>query len=195
MTFSLNRLLQRHRAEACLALAIGLSLLLLWLVAGPPLVAYGKNRDTLLTLQDRLARYQAVGARRDATMAALKSVDDSQSALDAYLLPHGAESVLQADLQALVQEIVTRYGGQIVSTQAIHDRDDSDRLKVRLHFKASMDDLVSTLYALEFGKPALVIREFNVQAGRAPARQAGARPALLDVRLVAQAFADSSVPE
>lgn len=138
----------------------------LGIAVGVPLV--GEYRQVLAEVErdrvaldgdERLARSEA-GLRRR-----IESIKRDRS-LDELLLPAGSESGATAAIQVRVQSIIGSAGGWLTSVQALPTAPDGDyqRVGLRVQFAADIDSLRDILYALEFGRPVMVVDNLFVHA-------------------------------
>ena len=116
----LDKSTQKTLALGLLALSI---LITLSLTIIPAIVLNYSFNETIITLDDRLKRYQRIANKKPILQKQLKSLQQNYSGRDYYLKSKG-ESLASAELTKLVKRTIKRNGGEIISTRVISNKPD-----------------------------------------------------------------------
>ncbi len=166
--------------------AVGLliaALLLFYLgIARPYVSTYRSYQQTVETLQERLARFQAIAATRDDVVRRLEQLHDDPQ-LARHYLQEESIALAAAELQQYVKRTIGDGGGRLVSTQSINTLNlagvRSATIKVRM--RGASDAILRVFHRLESSHPLVVLDNIIVQSTRRGrrARQGGEN---LDIR-------------
>lgn len=162
---------------------IALSLLVLTLAVAAALVltplhmAFSRYDDAIEALSLRLQRYQRTAAMAPALQQRTVRQGGNTRAREG-LIEGESQAIAEANLQALLKEIVQRAGGELESTQAldVSVHGSLERLAVRAHFNGDVSILQQILYQIELARSGLLVEQLEIRR-RKPRRFNGrARP-------------------
>lgn len=169
------------RRAGALSLLIAVVMTIYSICIDPFVSAYTGNLATATQLQAALERYRQAAARLPAMTQTLQNLRADQAAQQGYL--NGTnEAVAAATLQDRLKGLVTREGGQLQSTQAMPQTQvpgNPQRVGIRAHMIARLDELQAVLYRLESEMPVLFVENLSIRVVTATAADEG----LLDVNL------------
>ena len=189
---SLPRDKLKHRIAAISLLIV--VIYLAGVLALQPLWArYAGNRDQIADLEDKVARFESIATRQVALEKRLETVRRSIN-LGELTLRAGSATLAAADLQEQVKAAVQAAGGSLTSTQILEPEKVSsfDRVSVNVRMTGTTPAVQEILYALESGRPVLVVDDLLVVTRRTAARlgnrQTVKQQDRLDVRFKVSAF-------
>lgn len=170
------------RRLAAVALLAGAMLLLWTMIAAPALEAYAEARETAARLGAALARIEGGGEDVGALQKQLAELKRRRRST-AGLLEGANESIVAAQLQNRVKNIVEAAKGELKSAQILPGRDEGKfrRVTLRGQVQLGIPALQRVLYELEAATPYLFIEAVDVKARPLPRARAAQEP-LLDMR-------------
>jgi general secretion pathway protein M len=121
----------------------------------------------------------------------LKSLKESGADWSGFL-GNKSESLAAADLQELLNQLISDNAGNVLSTQVVSN-DEEDlypKVTVKVHMNGDIESLQKILYQIQSGKPVLIVDNLFIQSrplNRLLQRSASAR-APLDVRFDVTGF-------
>jgi hypothetical protein len=188
----------QHATASLLILLLFIAVFYSVLIA-PALSARSDYHETLDDLQFQYSRIHN----------SLRTIDNIRMELDQLRLAQPdqqgffqekAESLVAADMQQTINELVNTSGGELVSTQLARTSGDSSeaefpKLTINVHMRATIEALQKLLYQVMINDPVLVLDSLQIHAPtiagpRGRARQTAAQ---LDVRFDMSAFVYRSV--
>ncbi len=194
MSLPRGKLKDRLAAVALLLLVIGLVVVL---VVRPVWSRYASNRDLIADLEHRVARFESIATRQEALEQQLASVRQNIN-LDELTLQADSATLAAADLQERVKAAVQAAGGSLTSTQILEPEKVTtfDRVSVNVRMTGTTPAVQNSLYALESGRPILMIDDLLVVTRRTTLRLGNRRSAQpqdwLDVRFRVSGFYQSA---
>lgn len=164
----------RRQLLAVGILLIFLLILYLFLVR-PYLEAYNEHESQLITLQERLQRYQSVAGSRALIEQRLKEVANNPQTRDFYLSQETV-ALASAELQQLVKEAVVSSGGRLISTQIVQHQTQNSTppVTVKVTMRGTIEAVHESFHRLESGRPLLFLNDVTVR-GIATARYSARR--------------------
>jgi len=170
------------------ALAVGL------IVFGPPLALYRVQANSIDDSMHELATYRRlVGSKAELEqqLAALSR----RSAASKYYVQGATPALASANIQKYLNNIVTRNGAEVISTQIIAAQSDADgnQVSLRVHMRADMDAAMAILHSVESGRPMLFVDDLAINARPVRGRTPEDPPSVqLDMQLELKGFTGSS---
>lgn len=151
----------------CLAILIPAGIL-----AGVLIPWVSKNAElseAIAKSQDQLLRYRNLVGTKPALQAELERVSNND-AYKAFYFDAPTQALAGAQLQGLVQEIVTSAQGRLISTQLLPEEKNSNppRVAIRTQIQGSTDSLLDVLYQLERARPFLFVDRMSVRSSARP---------------------------
>lgn len=174
----------KHRIAAVSLLLLLVALVGL-LVVQPLWQRYAANRAAIEDLEDKVARFESI-AMRQASLE--QELARTQRAMNLSILTLEADSatLAAADLQERVKAAVQDAGGSLTSTQILEAEkvDAFERVSVNVRMTGATPAVQKSLYALEHGRPLLVIDDMLIVSRRTTVRlgQGQQQQDWLDVR-------------
>jgi general secretion pathway protein M len=180
----------RSRYAPLLALAIlvalvatvaGLTLWPLWRTAQD-------DKQTIATLEQRLLVQRRIAAESAELQPRLQEIEKGYAS-DAHYLKSASQTLAGAEIQEIVKRAILAKHGELLSSQIVRSEPQrrAQRVTLGIALRASLEQIVQILYALETGKPLLFIDTASFRIRTAPtARMGAATPApaqLLDVQI------------
>ncbi|MFW1677720.1 type II secretion system protein GspM [Pontibacter sp. JAM-7] len=152
------QLTQNQRRIAALLLLALVVAVLYQLVLGPLLNRYLENSDQIDRLQHQLAVYQRVAGDLDSQQEKLRQLKASNPTVGMYLT-ETRPTLAAAELQQILNRLLTRGGGQLVSTQIITSptTDALPAVAIKVRLRCEIDELVQLLYSLETHRPVMFV--------------------------------------
>lgn len=137
------------------------------IVAGLGVPIFRDYRSTIASLErleGDLHRYRAIAA--DHTMLAARAAEVNRQRARNTATAGGSDGAMVAALQGRVQSIVGGAGGRVSRVEVLAvDAGSKDRkLGARVSFSTSIEGLRSSLHALEFGQPRLLLDRLSIRA-------------------------------
>jgi general secretion pathway protein M len=186
-------------AGKTLALAILLLVVAgLYLIIVQPLTAMLIGGEaSIADLRDALARYSRVAAELEPLQAQQAAIG-KDSREDAMLL-HGAnETLMAAEIQNKLKELVASAQGELSSSQIMPSEADGNlrRIAVRGQVAISLDGAQRVFRDLEQEQPLLFLDNVDIRSdeGSRRRRQRGVAPGMLQIRLDVYGFARPPAP-
>ena len=181
----------------------GLSLMILMIVLGifylliinPAIVARVQFNDRVESLHFQQEKLIQLLGQRDQLMEDAGQLE--QYRLDeANFLEEKTVPLVAADLQRILNTLISDHGGTVVSTQVVNNRDNElfQKVTINVNLRGDIEALQRILFEIKQNKPVLFIDNLmiNLQGGRRAPRQtnprsrrqlpATATPDLLDVK-------------
>jgi general secretion pathway protein M len=154
---------------AVLATVIALPLLLVAAVAVPWASRISALDETISSHQDQLQRYRRLVASLPALQAELEKTRDND-AFKAFYFKAPTAALAGAQLQGLLQEIVTGAAGRLISTQILPEekQEDPPRVRVRTQIQGSTATLMDVLYQIEQARPFLFVERLSIRSSARP---------------------------
>jgi general secretion pathway protein M len=152
-------------------LAVGLLIAVILMVIGfliVPLVNEALDlRDEKNELLFRLERYQRVIAKKEAVIANIDSIKESDSTQN-YFSSQGTEALASADLQQFIKTAIANGGGQLTSTQVLPSKIEGEfiRIAVKVRMNGDIETLRSVLFQIESSIPLFVIDDLDIRPER-----------------------------
>jgi len=145
--------------------------------------------DEIGDLRTQLERFQAVAARRPVLQSKLAQIRNSQQDKSQFLKEPEFDEAAAA-MSGRIGEMVRTLGDdtcQIVSRQPVRPRvqERYRRVTVNVRMRCNAEDFMQVLYAMESGRPMLLVDDLNIIKSRTRRVSRGAPPpprALLDIR-------------
>ena len=166
-----------------------------FLVINPYIGLINTYRSEIVSLGDKIERFNALVQQKDAFQRQLVAVKNNRAASQ-YFIKAKTITLASAALQQKIKQVVQAQNGQLVSTQVSlpvnslatenenqksHDRG----VSVKVSMKATVDSLYQVFYTLESGSPLVVIDNISisrVHQGRRLNVSSSQSQELLDVR-------------
>ncbi|MFQ5953720.1 MAG: type II secretion system protein GspM [Kiloniellales bacterium] len=169
-----------------------LGLLILVVVAfaygvGTPLLdRYQAKRAEIEESLQSLRVHRRAARRETALRRTIERLEESRP-LDGLLLPSGSDGAAVAAMQERIQSIIADTGARLTSALAlpVEPGQGHRRIGLRLQFEADIEGLQRILYALESGRPAVVLDNLFIR-GRTSRAIGAVNP--LDTRVDVLAF-------
>ncbi len=139
-------------------------LLLAWYAVGEPLRAdYVRDRRSIDSQRDSLARFEAIAARLDEYQERLRRQRQKPD-FNRAVLRADTETLAAADLQQRVKSVVERQGGALVSTQVLETIPEAPftRIRINVRMLLSVPELQQVLHEIEAQPPYLTVRQLLV---------------------------------
>lgn len=146
------------------------------LVAAIAIPAYSMNRhydETISSMLNQRAIYQRVADQSEQYQAEFQRLAASRNR-DKRYLTSANESLATAELQRKIKQL-TDGGkkGDVLSTQVLQTTEEEgfNRVVIRVRMKSTLEDLVSTLYALESQTPYLFVSNLTIRSRQVARRR------------------------
>lgn len=158
--------MQRLNSWQRRTLALGLLLILLILgyaaLIAPVAAISHENQEALDDLERRYVRYRSVLAGAQDLEQRVERLK-KELRIQGRFLERDTPALASADLSQLVQDTVSKQGGQILSTQVVPARLEGGftRVGIKVRIQAHLEALQKVLYVLESSQPVLILD--NVQ--------------------------------
>ncbi|GGC02094.1 hypothetical protein GCM10011352_30360 [Marinobacterium zhoushanense] len=175
----------RQSRILAIALLIAVVLLVVRVFLVPLWVSWQDYGARIKALENRLVVYERLSEGLEASQARLMELQANLPSADWYL-NESTPALAAAGLQQLLHRQVGSSGGQVISTQILNSNEDSplQAVSIQVHLRGELRDLVELLYALESGRPVLLVDNLRILSN--PRRQArSARQNELRERLAA----------
>ncbi|MBK1717423.1 type II secretion system protein GspM [Thiocystis violacea] len=152
-----------------LAAVFVLPLLLLAAVAIPWATRVSELNETIATHEDQLRRYRRLVQSLPTLQAELEQAR-TNNAFEAFYFKAPTQALAGAQLQGLVQEIVSGSAGRLISTQILPEekKDDPPLVRVRTQIQGSTETLLEVLYRLEQARPFLFVERLSIRSSARP---------------------------
>jgi len=140
-------------------------------IVQPVLDRWQETRAQIAQTKALLARYKAINARHDQLEVELEEL--RQEILPKSGAFSGEDpSVVAAELQSAVSQMVKTGGGDLLSIQIVPGEDEGSltEVRVRVQFTAAADDVTRIFHDLESAKPYLFVDNLQIRAGRSARR-------------------------
>lgn len=190
MTLGGSKLKDRIAAVSLLLLLIVLVGLL---VLQPLFERYAANRAAIEDLEERVARFEAIATRQASLEQELARTERAMN-FSTLTLQADSATLAAADLQERVKAAVQDAGGSLTSTQILEAEkvDAFERVSVNVRMTGATPAVQKSLYALENGRPLLVIDDMLIVSRRTTVRlgqsQRAQQQDWLDVRFKVSGF-------
>lgn len=137
-----------------LLLVVNIYLLLIMPLQG----FYNRRADKIAALQDEYQDYYSISLAREELEKQAKRINSLREG-QGYFLQSDNNALAAAELQTYIKKIIEKTGGRLLSTQPITaaDSDTLHTVHVRVRMQGKVSVLLETLYALEAGKPTVVL--------------------------------------
>jgi len=170
----------RARAIA-VALLAGAALLVALLVLAPLGAVRARLAEDIQGYRDALAVQGEIARRRVELTEAVKALGDPR-ALDDLLLAGTSDATATAGLHERTRELIAAARANLISIQPLppDNKTGQRRIALRVQFAADLPGFQRIVYALESGRPAVIVTNLYLRARSARA-DAGANP--LDVQM------------
>ena len=166
-----------------------------FLVINPYIGLINNYRSEIVSLGDKIERFNALVKQKDAFQRQLVAVKNNRAASQ-YFIKAKTITLASAALQQKIKQVVQAQNGQLVSTQVSlpvnslateNDKQNSrDRgVSVKVSMKATIESMYRVFYTLESGSPLVVIDNVSisrVHQGRRLNVSSSQSRELLDVR-------------
>lgn len=148
-----------------LALLIAFAALIYWLLISPLLSRYLETRGEIQQLEHQLEVYRRVASELDDNRIKLQELRADAPVTDIYLR-ESKPSLAAAQLQQMINTMVTRAGGQLVSTgiNNLQQDDPLQAVSIKVHLRTEINDLVKVLYAIEHSRPVLFTDDMVIRS-------------------------------
>ncbi len=154
----------KHKLYSAVILFVAL-LLLLFLVIVPMFALYESTSDEVASLQHRLSQYKAISNKTSgltSKLAKLQMFNEGQE----YYFSESKASLVSAELQGIIKEVLGRHDAKILSTQPVTSGNQDERqIKISVHCRADIISLRNVIYELESHIPVLIIDKINIGRG------------------------------
>ena len=171
----------QHASLAAVLTCVTLAILYVVLIM--PAVTNRATFNTRIdTLQHQAAKFDAMLARH-AQLAARVQALETRSQDREGLLPDKSETLAAADLQAYLNALVRKHGGELLSAQPLKTAtaDVFPGVTVKVRMRCHSVAFQRTFYELGYGRLALSVDAVNIQQRNRRAR--GDTAEVFDVRL------------
>lgn len=178
MIDSLTERQQQLLALGILALVIAILLTItavpLWIINRHYLNTISELKSHLVILQ----KAEALDSRLQSHHEQLKQ----SLARSRHYLKSGSEALASASLQGVINRVAGSKGMEVLSTQILPARQESDfiRIALKVRMRGKLDNLLKVFYALETDQPYLFLDNVSVRSNRQRRYMVNAEP-LLDV--------------
>ncbi|WP_261840868.1 type II secretion system protein GspM [Aliamphritea ceti] len=154
----------RYRVAALALLLVSVALIY-WLLISPLLSRYLETHSEIQQMEHELLVYQRVASELDNNQTKLKELRAATPVTDQYLR-EPKPSLAAAQLQQMINTMISRTGGQLVST-SINNRPQNEPLQavsIKVHLRTEIDDLVKVLYSIEHNRPVLFTDDLVIRS-------------------------------
>jgi General secretion pathway protein M. len=142
------------------------------LVIAPLWGTYTDNRDRIAEQQDLLQRYQRLAANATNLSHRLAVLRKQPVSGEGYLQGDN-ETLVAAQLQSRIRNVVQTSGGKLTSTQVLAGVDEAGfrRIGVRVTMTADITDLQEVLHSLEGARPYLFLDNVDISGEQSRGRE------------------------
>jgi general secretion pathway protein M len=163
----IDRLTDRQRQLLALAILVLVTSILVTITVVPLWIANRHYMRTIESLDDRLVILQMAAA----TGSKLQSQHEQLKRLlanDRHYLKSASEALASANLQGIINRIAGSKGMEVLSTQILPARAESEftRVAIKVRMRGTLDNLVTVIYALETGQPYLFLDNISIRTRR-----------------------------
>ncbi|WP_271270194.1 type II secretion system protein GspM [Aliamphritea hakodatensis] len=157
-TFSRSRFL-------ALALLMIFAILIYWLLIAPLLTRYLETRSEIQQLEHQLQVYRRVASELQDNRTKLQELRAAAPVTDIYLR-ESKPSLAAAQLQQMINSMISRTGGQLVSTgiNNLQQNTPLQAVSIKVHLRTEITDLVKVLYAIEHSRPVLFTDDLVIRS-------------------------------
>ncbi len=152
-----------------LAAAIALPLLILAGVALPWASQFSAQNKVIASNTGQLERYRSLVRALPGLRAELEQTKNN-SAFKAFYFNAPTAALAGAQLQGLIQEIVTGAAGRLISTQILPEdkKVDPPRVSVRMQIQGTTETLLDVLLRIDQARPFLFVDQLSVRSSARP---------------------------
>jgi len=165
--------LSRHSRTYAIVLLLLTVLVTGLVIFGPPLVLYRAQATTIDDGMSELARYQRLVGSKDELEQRLAGLS-RRSATSKYYVQGATPALASANIQKYLNNIVTRNGAEVISTQIVTAQGDAadNLVSLRVHMRADINSAMTILHSIESGRPMLFVDDLAINGrpvrGRTP---------------------------
>ena len=169
------------RLTALALLIFGCLAVWAWVI-NPIGARFAEYNDSIDNSRQLLSRYSHLARQRPILEAALDDLVENEHYRD-LVLAGSSVDLMGAALQKQMTEVISRYGGQVRSTQLLADEVEGNfqRIKIRVNMTSDMESLFEVLHAIESAKPLLFLDNVYIKGSRASGAFAKRRKILAGV--------------
>lgn len=163
----------RHSRTYAIALLLLAVLVAGLAILGPPFALYRAQATAIEDGRSELARYQRLVASKAELEQRLAGLS-RRSAASKYYVQGATPALASANIQKYLNNIVTRNGAEVISTQIVTAQGDAtdNQVSLRVHMRADIDSAMVILHSIESGRPMLFVDELSINGrpvrGRTP---------------------------
>jgi general secretion pathway protein M len=136
-----------------------------WILISPLLGQFLDNYRTIDSLEHELSVYNRVSSGMKENESILNRLRAENPVADQYL-SETKPTLAAATLQQLINRMVSKHGGQLVSTSIItHEQNEPlYGVSIQVHVRTEIDDLVELLYTIEHNRPIMFIDDLVIRS-------------------------------
>ena len=165
--------LTRHSRPFAIALLLLAVLAVGLAVFGPPLALYRAQATSIEDSTRELETYRRLVGSKAELQQQLAGLS-RRSAASQYYVQGATPALASANIQKYLNNLATRNGAEVVSTQIVAAQSDAENNEVslRVHMRADIDAAMTVLHSVESGRPMLFVDDLAINArpvrGRTP---------------------------
>jgi general secretion pathway protein M len=163
-------------------------------IFGPPFALYRAQANAIDDGKSELLRYQRLVGSKAELEQRLAGLS-RRSATSKYYVQGATPALASANIQKYFNNIVTRNGAEVISTQIVTAQGDAadNQVSLRVHMRADVDAAMVILHSIESGRPMLFVDDLAINArpvrGRTPEDPPGVQ---LDMQFELKGYTGSS---
>ncbi len=157
------QLTSKQRRILALLLLLAAVVIFYQLLLGPLLNKYLDNADQIDRLEHQLSVYQRVAGDLEQQQETLQQLRASNPSAGMYLT-ESRPTLAAAELQQILNRLLSSTGGQLVSTQIIDSQktESLPAVAIKVRLRCEIDELVNLLYSLETHKPMMFVENLTL---------------------------------
>lgn len=134
-------------------------------IFGPPLALYRAQAISIEDSTRELATYRRLVGSKAELEQQLAGLS-RRSAASQYYVQGATPALASANIQKHLNNIVTRNGAEVVSTQIVAAQGDAanNQVSLKVHMRADIDAAITVLHSVESGRPMLFVDDLAINA-------------------------------
>lgn len=165
------------------------------LLVQPPLTLRNANAEKIAELHFQLSGFKRSIAEMESIKEGLSQLQQ-QDQQQHYFLPDESPTIVAAELQEQIKNIINSSGGKLISTHALTQAavEPFPKITVKVHTQADIEALRQALYQIALHKPLLFTENLSIQNNRIYLTPEQRMVNLVEVRFDVSGYLYSALP-